>query len=98
MKERFGDFLVNGELANKFRFEEVVPWITSGNDIVFDMAGVSMITSSFGNALIANLVHYNEEDFFAHVRFSNCDETCRGLIKIAVNFGLSLQKSPIEAV
>lgn len=91
MSKLFGDFLMDGSKANRFRHEEVLPELASKNDIVFDMDGVDGMTSSFANALIANLIRTNKKDFFAHVRFKNCTETVKTHVKLSIRFGEKLE-------
>lgn len=96
MKDLFGDFLMDGSAANRFRFEKVVPALASG-EIVFDMEGVDGMTSSFANALIANLVRADRDGFFAKIRFKNCTDTVKTHLKLSVRFGESLAPSPLAA-
>jgi len=91
MKERFGSFLSNGSLAAALSVNELFPNIKAGNTVILDMSGVENMTDSFGNALIANMVKANGEVFFRYVKFSNCSETMKVLIKIAVKFGKMLE-------
>lgn len=97
MCELFGDILLDGSAANRFRHEVVLPELTAGNVVVFDMVGVTNMTSSFANALIANLVHLNKDVFFKNVRFANCTPTVKVLIKLAIQFGESLSPHAIAA-
>ena len=87
MAERFGSFPSNGEVANAFRFTEVEPALASGAEILFDFAGVSNMTSSFCNALVATLMAHHVEDFGSRVRFANCDPAVKQLIAGAIALG-----------
>lgn len=87
MAERFGSFLANGDLANEFRFTEVEPALAKGAEITFDFAGVTNMTSSFCNALVATLLAHHEAEFNARVRFTNCDGVVRQLIVGAIALG-----------
>jgi len=87
MAERFGSFLADGVLANEFRFTEVEPALTQGHVITFDFAGVTNMTSSFCNALVATLIAHHMVEFTAQVRFTNCDGVVRQLIGGAIVLG-----------
>lgn len=87
LSERFGSFLSNGDTANEFRFTEVEPLITSGHEIVFDFDGVTNMTSSFCNALVATLIAHHEAEFNAAVRFGNCEAALKELIRAAIALG-----------
>lgn len=86
MEERFGSFLSDGNLANAFRFTEVEPALARGF-VVFDFRGVTNMTSSFCNALVATLAARDFNEFSAKVRFSNCDALIQTFIRGAVAIG-----------
>jgi hypothetical protein len=87
LEERFGSFLANGDIANVFRFTEVEPALAEGKDIVLDFHGVSNMTSSFSNALVATLWAHHPREFEAHVRFANCDPLIREMLRGALALG-----------
>ncbi len=87
LSERFGSFLSDGEAANAFRFTEVEPLMSKGHEIVFDFAGVTNMTSSFCNALVATLIAHHESEFNASVRFANCEMALKELIRAAIALG-----------
>jgi hypothetical protein len=86
MKERFGSFLADGEVANAFRFTEVEPAIARGEHIVFEMEGVTNMTDSFGNALFGTLFKNHPELLHAGVEFRNCSSLMRTLGSAAIQF------------
>ena len=55
--------------------------------MVFDFEGVTNMTSSFVNALVATLVSHHVEDFAQRIRFLNCDPLIRQMILGAVALG-----------
>ena len=87
MAERFGTFLSDGEVANAFRFTEVEPALVRGHDVVFDFSGVTNMTSSFCNALVATIVAHHVEDFATRIKFINCDPLVKQFILGAVALG-----------
>jgi hypothetical protein len=87
MQERFGSFLENGDQANAFRFTEVEPFVAAGGEVVLDFKGVTNMTSSFCNALVANLVAHHPEEFPRKIRFENCEALIRQMILGAVSLG-----------
>ena len=86
MKERFGAFLADGEVANAFRFTEVEPAIAREEHIVFDMDGVTNMTDSFGNALFGTVFKNHPELLHGGIEFRNCSPLLRTLISAAVQF------------
>ena len=87
MAERFGTFLSDGDVANAFRFTEVEPALAQGHEVVFDFGGVTNMTSSFCNALVASVVAHHVEDFATRIKFSNCDPLVKQFITGAVALG-----------
>lgn len=87
MSERFGAFPWDGELACAFRFTEVEPALAQGREVTFDFRGVTNMTSSFCNALVATLVAHHIEDFARRIRFANCDPLIRQMILGAIALG-----------
>ncbi len=82
-----GTFLANGDVANAFRFTEVEPALTEGAEVTFDFCGVTNMTSSFCNALVATLMAHHPRDIAERVRFTNCDGAIRELIRAAIAIG-----------
>jgi hypothetical protein len=87
MSERFGSFLVNGDDANVFRFTAIEPELSRGIQIEFDFRGVTNMTSSFCNALIASLVAQHVTDFRDKMRFKNCNPVIQEMILGAIALG-----------
>ncbi len=87
IRERFGTFPSNGDVANAFRFTEVEPALSQGAEVIFDFSEVTNMTSSFCNGLVATLVAHHSEDFAKQVRFTNCDPVIRELVLAAILIG-----------
>jgi len=87
MEERFGSFLASGEIANAFRFTEVELALAQGREVTFDFRGVTNMTSSFCNALVATLVAHHIGDFAQRIRFANCDPLIREMLLGAIALG-----------
>jgi hypothetical protein len=98
MKERFGEFLANGDISNKFRFEEVQPALDADDLIVFDFAGVTNMTDSFANACFANLAADRPDAVLAKVKFENCSEVVRQFLSSAVSLGLKMAEAAPQKV
>jgi hypothetical protein len=94
MNERFGGFLADGEIANKFRFTEVEPAVSRGEHVVLDFEGVTNMTDSFGNALIGNLIQHHPELLGSGLEFKNCDPLMRSLISMAISVAHLLARQP----
>ena len=89
MAERFGSFLGDGEAANQFRFEEVLPALDLCDAVVFDFGGVENMTHSFANACFANLAIEKGAQVRQKVRFVNCSEIVRVFVRASLDLGLS---------
>lgn len=98
MKERFGEFLADGDLGNRFRFEEVQPALDAHDLIVFDLVGVTNMTDSFVNACFANLAAERPEAVLAKVKFENCTDVVRQFISSAVSLGLGMAEATAQKV
>jgi hypothetical protein len=93
LKEHFdGDFLANGEEANKLRFTEIDPLFSMTEMLLFDFDGINNITDSFANALIGNLVEMHPRDFHQKLRFKNCSNGVKSAISASISLGLSRAK------
>lgn len=91
MKDEFGEFCANGELAAQVRFDRIEPFVGSATEIIFNFAAVRNMNSSFCNALIANLIGQHPE-VLPKLRFVNCRPNVRTLVAAAVNLGTSWVK------
>jgi len=87
MSERFSSFLSNGDEANVFRFTEVEPALSRREEIVFDFSGVTNMTTSFANGLVATLLAHHPEEFTRLVRFQNCDPVVKTILLGAIALG-----------
>jgi uncharacterized protein DUF4325 len=68
----FGPFLADGDLANKFRFEQVEKHLEAGEAVVFDFGGVENMTDSFFNACFGNILRqHGVSAFQSQVNFVN---------------------------
>ncbi|MDD4932300.1 MAG: STAS-like domain-containing protein [Methylacidiphilaceae bacterium] len=92
MKELFGSFLADGDLANAFRFNQVEAETGSGALVVFDFEGVTNMTESFANALFGNLAEDHPFDLVDRVRFQNCSPLIRGFLVSSVSHGIERGK------
>jgi hypothetical protein len=90
MKERFGEFLADGDLGNRFRFDEVQPALDANDLVVFNFAGVTNMTDSFVNACFANLAAERPDAVLAKMKFENCTEVVRQFVSSAVSLGLRM--------
>src|SRR4051812_30207177 len=96
MKERFGEFLADGDLGNRFRFDEVQPALDANDLVVFDLAGVTNMTDSFVNACFANLAAERSEAVLAKVKFENCTDVVRQFISSAISLGLRMAEATAQ--
>jgi len=98
LAEEFGAFCADGEKAARFRFERVDPFVADADRISFDFAGVRNASSSFCNALVANLISQTGGSVVRKLRFANCRENVRAVIEAAVELGLARLQGADAAV
>lgn len=87
LHKHFGSFLSDGDNANVFRFTEVEPVLSSGKAVVLDFRGVTNMTTSFSNALVATLFCHFPNDFHRLVRFENCEPVVKDLLLFSIAVG-----------
>ncbi len=87
MKELFGTFLADGDLANAFRFNEVESKMGIHALVIFNFEGVSNMSESFANALFSGLAEDHPNDLGEKVRFKNCSPLIRGFVISALSQG-----------
>jgi len=83
MKERFGRFLSDGEVGNRFRFCGVEPAISAGNEVVLDFEGVTNMTVSFANACFGHLFRHLDFDLDGKLSLVNCSPTVKSFLTSA---------------
>ncbi len=86
--DEFGSFCADGEKAARFRFERIDPYVETAEQIHFDFAGVRNMSSSFCNAMLANLISQHGSSVLQKVRFANCRSNVRVMIESALELGM----------
>lgn len=89
LHEDFGAFCADGEQAARFRFERIDPYVETAEQIHFDFAGIRNMSSSFCNALLANLISQHGPSVLQKVRFTNCRSNVRVMIESAIELGMA---------
>ncbi|VVM08551.1 hypothetical protein MAMC_02268 [Methylacidimicrobium cyclopophantes] len=92
MKELFGGFLADGDLANAFRFNEVESKLGMHALVIFNFEGVTNRTASFANALFGGLAEDHPYDLVEKIRFKNCSPLIRSFLTCALSFGIERGK------
>ena len=85
--DEFGEFASNGDDANVFRFTRIEPLLAERKPVTLDFAGVTNLTSSFANGLVATLVANFPETFPDLVRFQNCSPPVKQMLIGAIQTG-----------
>ena len=85
--DSFGAFASNGDEANIFRFAEIEPLLAQRESVRLDFDGVTNLTSSFANALVATLVAHFPDTFPDLVRFENCCPVVKQMVVGAIQIG-----------
>jgi hypothetical protein len=98
LSDEFGSFCADGEKAAQFRFERVDPFAAEAERINFDFAGVRNASSSFCNALVANLISQTGGSVVQKLRFTNCRDNVRAVVEAAVELGLARLRGASAAV
>lgn len=87
IKKHFGSLCANGDKALAFLENELIPLSDGGEEIIFDFVDVRNMNSSFSNALFANLVMKQGVSVMDRIKFKNCRENIKTLVKAALDFG-----------
>ena len=87
--DEFGSFCADGEKAARFRFERIDPYVETAEQIHFDFAGVRNMSSSFCNAMLANLISQHSSSVVQKLRFANCRSNVRVMIESAIELGIT---------
>lgn len=84
--DEFGSFCADGEKGAAFRLSKIDPFIDVHEKIVFDLAGVRNMNSSFANALFAGMVIYHSPSVLSKMCFARCNP----IVKVAIQSALAL--------
>lgn len=85
--EEFGDRPWDLDGAVKLQKSRLVPAVHSGYAVVFDFAGVEMVTHSFVHALVSRLKDELGGEFNAFVSFENMDPFTKSVVKLSTEWG-----------
>ena len=88
ISERTGDFAEDKDLAAEIRREAILPQVRSGECVVLDFSGVSLVTQSFMHALISDVLRSQGEEVLQHIVFKGCNTGVRGIIETVVQYSL----------
>lgn len=83
VKERFGSFLLDGDQGNEFRFCELEPLITAGNEVILDFEGVTNMTDSFANACFGHLFRHLDFSLKGKLQLVHCSPTVQSFLMSA---------------
>jgi hypothetical protein len=89
MGKLFGHFLADGDLANRFRFAEIEPQLSTAQTVVFDFEGVDEATDSFMNACFGHLIADHGESVLGRLKFKNCSPLMRHFVRSSTSLGLA---------
>lgn len=86
--ERFGPVCGDGALSLKMLREEVIPALEKYQSVEFRCGGVRVMSSSFSNALFANLVADKGHGVTSHIRILEAASIVKAEIRSAFQLGL----------
>lgn len=91
---KYGSSMGTRELGNSIR-EEVLSLVKQGDNIRFDFAGVSLISSAFADELFGKLfVELGEHAFRDRIKVNNFDnDGSKEVILLAINKSIAFRKS-----
>jgi hypothetical protein len=87
MRDHFGSFLADGDLANRFRFCQIDPLFGRSELIIFDFDGIANMSDSFANACFGSLAEDHPVEILEKVRFTNCSDLIRQSLSAAISSG-----------
>lgn len=87
VRDRFGEFLADGNAGNLFRMCELEPALHGCEQVVLDFHGVENMTDSFANACFANLAKNHLPEIRTRLRFVGCGDIVKSFIVTALSRG-----------
>lgn len=96
LADKSGQSCVDGVKAKELLNREVIPSLSDGNHVVFDLKSVKTMSSSFSNALLASIVLQRGPEALKSVSFVNCTANVRFFITAALEFGRQLHERKVN--
>jgi len=81
-----GSFAENKDLAKTLRLKKIIPALKKKQEVTLDFEKVDSATQSFIHALISDLIRTYGADVLDRIRFKNCSETIKTIIKIVTDY------------
>ncbi len=86
MKKIVGEFAENKDIAKKLRIEEIMPALSSGDEVILDFKGISGATQSFIHALISDPIRELRDVAFDKLAYKNANDDIREVISIVYRY------------
>lgn len=97
MKDVFGSCCDDGTSSLKYLNEKILPQIELGFTVQLDFSDVSIINSSFSNALFGNLVHHKGRSALKFLAIKNAKPIVKAEVKSGIAYGLRLSQEQAAA-
>ena len=86
MVDLTGTFAENKDVAKKIRLEILFPFLSKGQEVVFDFTGVTGATQSFIHALISDPIRELRDVAFDKLVYKNANEDIQAVISIVYRY------------
>lgn len=84
--DRVGAFAENKDTARDIRVKEIIPALSSGEEVVLDFEKVEAATQSFIHALISDVLRKFGSEALDRISFKSCSPTVKKIITIVVDY------------
>lgn len=86
--ERIGnkDFAENKDIGKEIRVGEIMPELEKDNEVILDFDKIDRVSQSFVHSLVSDPIRQYGDRALELMRFKNCDEKVKGMIKIVLGY------------
>lgn len=70
--------------------EKIEPYINVNKPIILDFNGVNLVTQGFMDEFIGVLIRSSGPSIIKNIKFKNCNEAIKGVIKLVVNYSSNM--------
>jgi len=86
IQKAVGDFAENKDIAKRIRIEQIMPYLSRGDEIILNFSGVKGATQSFIHALISDPIREFRDVAFDNLAYKNANDDVREIISIVYRY------------
>jgi uncharacterized protein DUF4325 len=83
-----GDFGEDKDISAKLIKEKIDPCVAALEEVILNVADVTLVTQSFIHALISDILRTNGEAALDYLDFRSCADVVRGIVETVVQYSL----------